>query len=126
MYLACLRLLLFLRLVSYPTVNSIICKQLSFVVRSKSGRYLSPVTIEGLRNPGRSTKSFLECLGCRILLAMKLSTESCLQVKRFKYELQPATTCNKDSGLRQKKQSAVEDKPHFARFLRSEGCCSGS
>ena len=49
---------------------------------------------------------------------MKLSTESCLQVERFKYELQPATTCNKDSGLRQKEQSAVEDKPHFARFLR--------
>ena len=32
---------------------------------------------------------------------MKLSTESCLQVNRFRYELQPATTCNKDSGLRQ-------------------------
>ena len=48
---------------------------------------------------------------------MKLSTESCLQVNWFKYELQPATTCNKDSGLRQKEQSAVEDKPHFAKFL---------
>ena len=56
-------------------------------------------------------------MGCR-KLAMKLSTESCLQVNRFKYELQPATTCNKDSGFRQKEQSAVEDKPHFARFLR--------
>ena len=38
MYLSCLRLLLFLRLVSYPTVNSIIYKQLSFVV-SMGGRY---------------------------------------------------------------------------------------
>ena len=46
---------------------------------------------------------------------MKLSTESCLQVNRFKYELQPATTCNKDSGLRQKEQSAVEDKTPFCK-----------
>ena len=46
-YFSCLRLILFRRLVSYPTVNSRIYRQLSFVVSSKSGRYLSPVTIEG-------------------------------------------------------------------------------
>ncbi len=49
---------------------------------------------------------------------MKLSTESCLQVNRFRYELQPATTCNKDSGLRQNEHSVDEDKHHLARFLR--------
>ena len=37
----------------------------------------------------------------RRLLAINCKIESCLQVKRSKQELQPATTCNRDSALRQ-------------------------
>ena len=49
------------------------------------------------------------------MLAIKLSTESRLQVNRFKYALHSATTCSKDSGFRQNEQSDNENKPHFAR-----------
>ena len=55
-YLDRLRSMLFLRLVSYLTVNSSIYRQLSLVVSSKSGPCVSPVIIDGLENPGRSAE----------------------------------------------------------------------
>ena len=116
-YLDCLRSMLFLRLVSYPTVSSSIYRQLSLVVSSKSGRCLSPVIIDGLENPGRSANMFWKfCNG--MLLAIKFRIESCLQVNRFRYELQPATTCSKLSGWRQKEHSDGVEIPHLARFFR--------
>ena len=58
-------------------------------------------------------------LVCR-MLAMKLSTESCLQVYRFKYELQLQLqhVAINDSGLRQNEYSVMKVDLHFARFLR--------
>ena len=49
---------------------------------------------------------------------MNCKIESCLQVKRSKYELQPATTCNRDSALRQNEHSEDDVSPHFCKFLR--------
>ena len=112
-----LRSMLFLSLVSYPTVNSSIYRPLSLVVSNKSGRCLSPVIIDGLENPGKSAKIFwMFCHG--MLLVIKFRIESCLQVKRFRYELQPATTCSKVSGWRQKEHSDDAETPHLVRFLR--------
>ena len=47
--------ILFLRLVSYPTVSSSTYRQLSLVKISRSGRKSSPVITEGLGNDGKST-----------------------------------------------------------------------
>ena len=116
-YFDSLRSMLFLRLVSYPTVNSSIYRSLSLVVSNKSGRCLSPVIIDGLENPGRSAKIFwMFCDG--MLLVIKFRIESCLQVKRFRYELQPATTCSNVSGWRQKEHSDDAETPHLVKFLR--------
>ena len=116
-YLDRLRSMLFLRLVSYPTVSSSMYRQLSLVVSSKSGRCLSPVIIDGLENPGRSTKMFWKCYDGK-LLAIKFRIESCLQVNRFRPEPQPATTRSKVSGWRQKEHSDDAETPHLLRFLR--------
>ena len=116
-YLDRLRSMLFRRLVSYPTVNSTIYRQLSLVVSSKSGRYVSPVIVDGLGNPGRSAKMFWKCCD-GILLDIRFRIESCLQVNRFRHGLQPATTWSKVSGFRQKEQSEDDVIPHLARFLR--------
>ena len=54
LYFEYLRCILFLKLVSYPTVSSSTYRQLSLVKISRSGRKSSPVITEGLGNDGKS------------------------------------------------------------------------
>ena len=54
LYFEYLRCILFLRLVSYPTVSSSTYRRLSLVKISRSGRKSSPVITEGLGNDGKS------------------------------------------------------------------------
>ena len=81
LYLSLLRSTLFWRLDSYPTESSSMYRQSFEIERSRSGRYVSPVIIDGLLYPGRSTNSVELCSGWNIF-AIKLRMESCLQVNR--------------------------------------------
>ena len=66
-------------LVSNPMVSSRMYRVLSLVTKRRSGRRESPVIREGDKKTGRS--AYMEQLGSAdIVLAIKLRTESCLQV----------------------------------------------
>jgi len=91
---------------------------LYLVINRRSGRRESPVTREGDRKAGRS--AYMEQLGSAdSVLAIKLRTESCLQVYLpwSRYDLQLETMCCSVSDWRQKEHA--DDCPinHLRRFL---------
>ena len=66
-------------LVSNPMVSSRMYRVLFLVIKRRSGRRESPVIREGDKKAGRS--AYMEQLGSAdSVLAIKLRTESCLQV----------------------------------------------
>ena len=84
---------------------------LSAVERIMSGRRLSPVIIQGDRQPGRSTYNFYEFTDWKVW-ARRRKAELCLQVKRpwSRCVLQPATMWSSDSEWRQKEQPEVFER----------------
>ena len=107
----------FWRLDSKPTINSTLYRHSFDVLRSKSARCASPVLIDGLLYPGRSTYRQEPFTLCRHV-ARKLRMESCLQVNRSRYDWQPATTCRRVSGARHLEQPGEGVIPHLVRFWR--------
>ena len=110
---------LIFKLVSKPTVSSSTKSFLSFVTRRISGRNVSPVIMQGERKPGRSTYKVEPTMDWKEF-AINFNAELWRHVKRpsSRYVLQPATTCNRLSGWKQKEQSEVWLRFHLARFLR--------
>jgi len=95
-----------------------LCYHFWLLIKRRSGCRESPIT-RGDRKAGRS--AYMEQLGSAdSVLAIKLRTESCLQVylPRSRYDLQLETMCCSVSDWRQKEHADDCPIDHLKRFLR--------